>query len=52
MEYKKAVNREAAAQRCKEHKVLINLLLSGDLDAATDFLRLHLRDAARDKSSK
>lgn len=50
MEYKKSVDRNYAAQRCKEHKVLINLLLSGDIEAATDFLRLHLRDAAREKS--
>lgn len=51
MEYKKDVDREAAARRCKEHKVLIDLLLSGQREAAADFIRLHLRDAAREKSS-
>ena len=51
MEYKKVVDREAAARRCKEHKVLIELLLNGQREAATDFIRLHLRDAAREKSS-
>ena len=51
MEYKKVVDRKAAARRCNEHKVLINLLLSGDREAAADFIRLHLRDAAREKSS-
>lgn len=51
MEYKKAVDREAAARRCKEHKVLIELLLNGQREAAADFIRLHLRDAAREKSS-
>jgi len=51
MEYKKAVDRQAAARRCKEHKVLIELLLSGQREAAADFIRLHLRDAAREKSS-
>ncbi len=50
MEYKKVVDRQAAARRCKEHKVLIELLLSGQREAAADFIRLHLRDAAREKS--
>lgn len=51
MEYKKVVDRDAAARRCKEHKVLIELLLNGQREAATDFIRLHLRDAAREKSA-
>jgi DNA-binding GntR family transcriptional regulator len=50
MEYRKAVNREAAARRCREHKTLIELLLSGQREAAGDFIRLHLRDAAREKA--
>lgn len=50
MEYRKAVNREAAARRCKEHKTLIDLLLSGQRETAADFIRLHLRDAAREKA--
>ncbi|HEY1231461.1 MAG TPA: GntR family transcriptional regulator [Ramlibacter sp.] len=50
MEYRKAVNREAAARRCREHKTLIELLLSGQREAAADFIRLHLRDAAREKA--
>lgn len=52
MEYRKAVNREAAARRCREHKTLIELLLSGQTDAASDFIRLHLRDAAREKAMR
>jgi DNA-binding GntR family transcriptional regulator len=51
MEYKKVVDRSAAARRCKEHKVLIELLLNGQREAAADFIRLHLRDAAREKST-
>lgn len=51
MEYKKVVDRSAAARRCKEHKVLIELLLNGQREAAADFIRLHLRDAAREKSA-
>jgi DNA-binding GntR family transcriptional regulator len=50
MEYRKAVDREAAARRCREHKTLIELLLSGQREAAADFIRLHLRDAAREKA--
>jgi len=52
MEYGKAVNRTAAAQRCKEHLTLIDLLLAGQREAAADFMRLHLRDAAREKSAQ
>lgn len=50
MEYRKAVDREAAARRCREHKTLIELLLTGQREAAADFIRLHLRDAAREKA--
>ncbi|WP_232539859.1 GntR family transcriptional regulator [Azohydromonas aeria] len=50
MEYRKAVDRTAAARRCKEHLVLIDLLLTGQREAAADFMRLHLRDAAREKA--
>ena len=50
MEYRKAVDREAAARRCREHKTLIELLLGGQREAAADFIRLHLRDAAREKA--
>lgn len=50
MEYRKAVDRQASARRCKEHLTLIDLLLSGQREAAADFMRLHLRDAAREKA--
>jgi DNA-binding GntR family transcriptional regulator len=50
MEYRKAVDRSATARRSKEHLVLIDLLLSGQREAAADFMRLHLRDAAREKA--
>lgn len=52
MEYAKDVDRAAAAQRCKEHLTLIDLLLSDQREAAADFLRLHLRDAAREKAMR
>lgn len=50
MEYRKSVDRGSAGQRCKEHLTLIDLLLTGQREAAADFLRLHLRDAAREKA--
>ena len=50
MEYRRTADREAAARRCREHKTLIELLLLGRRKAAADFLRLHLRDAARAKA--
>ncbi|RKJ95426.1 GntR family transcriptional regulator [Alicycliphilus denitrificans] len=52
MEYRKVVDRAAAARRCREHRTLIELLLAGQQEAAADFIRLHLRDAAREKSEK
>jgi DNA-binding GntR family transcriptional regulator len=52
MEYRKSFDREAAARRCREHLELIDLLLAGHRDAAADFIRLHLRDAAREKSAR
>ena len=50
MEYRTTVDRDAAAHRCSEHKTLIELLLAGQRQAAADFIRLHLRDAAREKA--
>lgn len=51
MEYQKSVDRTASARRCEEHLVLIDLLLNGQREEAADFLRLHLRDAAREKAA-
>lgn len=51
MEYRKAVDRDQAERRCREHLTLIDLLLGGQQEAAADFLRLHLRNAAREKTS-
>lgn len=50
MEYRKTADREAAARRCREHKTLIELLLSGRRRAAADFIGRHLREAAREKA--
>ncbi len=50
MEYRKAVDRDQAARRCHEHLTLIDMLLADRPEAAADFMRLHLRDAAREKA--
>ncbi|RZS84687.1 DNA-binding GntR family transcriptional regulator [Pigmentiphaga kullae] len=51
MEYQKAVDRQQAERRCREHLVLIDLLLSGQREAAADFMRVHLRQAAIEKQA-
>lgn len=51
MEYRKAVDRDQAARRCQEHLTLIDMLLADRREAAADFMRLHLRDAAREKAA-
>ena len=50
-EYRKAIDRDQAERRCREHLTLIDLLLSDQREAAADFLRLHLRNALREKNS-
>lgn len=52
MEYSKSVDREQALRRCKEHLVLIGLLLEGAQEAASDYMRMHLSDASREKQPK
>lgn len=49
MEYQKAVDREQALRRCKEHLVLIDLLLERRIEEAAEFMRQHLQSAAREK---
>jgi DNA-binding GntR family transcriptional regulator len=49
MEYRKAVDRQQAERRCKEHLSLIGLLLEDQREAAADFMRLHLRNALKEK---
>lgn len=51
MEYRKAVDRDQAERRCREHLMLIDLLLADQREAAADFLRLHLRNAVREKGT-
>lgn len=51
IEYQKAVDRDQAHRRCVEHLKLIDLLLADQREAAADFIRLHLREAAREKTA-
>ncbi|PTB18814.1 GntR family transcriptional regulator [Trinickia symbiotica] len=51
MEYRKAVDRDQAERRCREHLTLIDLLLEDQREAAADFMKLHLRNAVREKTS-
>ena len=50
MEYKKALPRERALARCREHVQLIDLLLAGHNESAAAFLREHLRSATEEKT--
>lgn len=52
MEYTKAVDRDQALRRGKEHLVLINLLLEGEQEAASDYMRMHLSNASREKQPR
>jgi len=49
MEYRKAVDRAQALRRCKEHMVLIELLLADKREEASRYMRYHLQAAAREK---
>ncbi|MBN3724529.1 GntR family transcriptional regulator [Burkholderia sp. Ac-20379] len=51
MEYRKAVDRDQAERRCREHLTLIDLLLSDQREAAADFMKLHLHNAVREKTT-
>jgi len=51
MEYRKVVDIRVVSRRSREHVTLIDLLLEGHREAAADFMRLHLRNAAREKAS-
>lgn len=50
IEYRKSIDRAAAARRCREHLELIDLLLAGRRQEASDFILRHLSAAAREKS--
>jgi DNA-binding GntR family transcriptional regulator len=51
IEYRQALVPERAAIRCREHVELADLLLAGDLEQASDFLRRHLSTVGAEKSA-
>ncbi|CBJ40612.1 hypothethical protein (plasmid) [Ralstonia solanacearum CMR15] len=46
MESRKAVDRDQAERRCREHLTMIDWFLGGQQEAVADFLGQHLRNAA------
>ncbi|NUL44542.1 GntR family transcriptional regulator [Cellulosimicrobium funkei] len=50
IEYQKTLPRERAVQRCREHVQLIDLLLAGHNEAASAFMREHLRSVSMEKT--
>jgi DNA-binding GntR family transcriptional regulator len=51
VEYRKSLARDRAVIRCREHVVIADLLLADDVDAATEYMRVHLRTVGREKTS-
>jgi DNA-binding GntR family transcriptional regulator len=49
MEYRITTGRSRMIQQCKEHLALLELVESGDLEAASQFLRKHLEGAQAQK---
>lgn len=49
IEYRQALDRERAVVRCKEHVILIDLLLEGDREKASKFMHQHLSSLSRVK---
>ncbi|UEP33025.1 hypothetical protein [Burkholderia sp. B21-007] len=50
MAYRKAVARDQAKRRCREHVTLLDLLLADQREAAADFMKLHVHNAIREKT--
>jgi DNA-binding GntR family transcriptional regulator len=51
IEYQKSLPRQRALERCREHVQLIDLLLAGHNEAASAFMREHLRSVGQEKTS-
>jgi len=50
IEYRQALDRKYALVRCREHVRLTDLLLAGEREGASDFMRLHLRSVSLEKT--
>jgi DNA-binding GntR family transcriptional regulator len=51
VEYRRALPRDRAVVRCREHVAIADLLLADDVGAAADHMQVHLRTAAVEKVS-
>lgn len=49
VEYRSSLARDRAVVRCREHVVIADLLLSGELTAAADSMQVHLRTVGAEK---
>lgn len=52
IEYQKSLPRDRALERCREHVQLIDLLLAGHNEAASAFMREHLRSVSVEKTEQ
>lgn len=50
IEYRQELDRKYAIVRAREHVKLADLLLAGEREAASDFMRLHLRSVSLEKT--
>ena len=51
IEYKEALPRDRALERCREHVQLVDLLLTGRNEEASAFMRQHLRSVSAEKTA-
>lgn len=51
MEYRQSLDRKHAVVRCKEHVQLVDMLLAGERQEASEFLRRHLSSVSREKTT-
>ncbi|WP_265548320.1 GntR family transcriptional regulator [Roseomonas mucosa] len=50
VEYRKIVDRTNAVERCKQHVIILDLLLQGDQDSAASLMRFHITQISGQKS--
>ena len=50
MEYRQSLDRKYAVVRCQEHLQLVDMLLAGERQKASEFLRRHLSSVGREKT--
>lgn len=51
MEYRQSLDRKHAVVRCKEHVQLVDMLLAGERQEASEFLRRHLSSVSQEKTT-